>query len=58
VNADKKNYACLFLGTGSTSAINRFANKMHRLFPEKNTVLTSLMEHHSNDLPHRFFFKK
>jgi len=49
---DENNYTAIFSGAGSTAAINKFACKMagHSF---NSPVLISLMEHHSNDLPHR-----
>ena len=46
-------YSIAFKGSGATAPLNRLANGIHKLQPDKNTVLISLMEHHSNDLPHR-----
>ncbi len=53
VNADESDYACVFIGSGATAGINRLARLFKSLQPERDTVLVSLMEHHSNDLPHR-----
>lgn len=53
VNADPEEYTCIFMGSGSTAAINRVARSLSAARPEKPGVLISLMEHHSNDLPHR-----
>ena len=53
VGADPKHYACAFVGSGSTAGFNRLARALARLRPERDTVLVSGMEHHSNDLPHR-----
>ncbi len=53
VGADPKNYACAFAGSGSTAGFNRIARALAGLRPERDTVLVSGMEHHSNDLPHR-----
>lgn len=49
-------YLCIFVGSGSTAAINMFA----RLFSvnQNGTVVVSEMEHHSNDLPHRLHSQK
>ncbi|WP_048505287.1 aminotransferase class V-fold PLP-dependent enzyme [Chryseobacterium angstadtii] len=46
-------YSVLFLGNGVTSPLNRLAQGLSALRPDKDTVLISSMEHHSNDLPHR-----
>lgn len=51
VGADSRRDVCIF-GKNTTEAINKLA----RRFPftrERDTVLVSLMEHHSNDLPWR-----
>lgn len=46
-------YMILFLGSGSTAPLNYFSRIMAANFPNEKNVLVSLMEHHSNDLPHR-----
>jgi cysteine desulfurase/selenocysteine lyase len=51
VNADPAAHTCIF-GKNTTEAINKLAHR----FPftdERDVVLTSGMEHHSNDLPWR-----
>jgi selenocysteine lyase/cysteine desulfurase len=51
LGADPETHTCIF-GKNTTEAINKVA----RRFPftaERNIVLTSAMEHHSNDLPWR-----
>lgn len=51
LNADPQEYVCIF-GKNTTEAINKLANR----FPfngERDIVITSGMEHHSNDLPWR-----
>ncbi|HKJ27908.1 MAG TPA: aminotransferase class V-fold PLP-dependent enzyme, partial [Anaerolineales bacterium] len=51
MGADPADHVCVF-GKNTTEAINKLANR----FPfttERNVVLTSAMEHHSNDLPWR-----
>ena len=51
VGADPQTHTCIF-GKNTTEAINKIA----RRFPytqQRNVVLTSAMEHHSNDLPWR-----
>lgn len=53
LNADRSEYVCIFIGAGATAALNRIAHMRARAFPDRNIVLASLMEHHSNDLPHR-----
>jgi len=53
VNADKETYTCFFTGSGTTAGMNRIARIFSHLQPEKDIVLISIMEHHSNDLPHR-----
>ena len=51
--ADQDRYTCVFTGTGSTAGLNRIARVFRQLRNDRETVLVSLMEHHSNDLPHR-----
>ncbi len=51
--ADPRRYACFFRGSGSTEGFNRVARALAALRPERDVVLVSEMEHHSNDLPHR-----
>ncbi len=51
MNADSSEHTCIF-GKNTTEAINKLAHR----FPftdERDVVLTSGMEHHSNDLPWR-----
>jgi selenocysteine lyase/cysteine desulfurase len=51
LGADPSEHTCIF-GKNTTEAINKLA----RRFPfthERNIILTSTMEHHSNDLPWR-----
>ena len=49
----EQDYGVVFQGSGATSPLNRLAKGLSILQPHKKTVLVSLMEHHSNDLPHR-----
>ncbi|WP_440055356.1 aminotransferase class V-fold PLP-dependent enzyme [Pseudoalteromonas sp. T1lg65] len=51
-------YSAVFQGNGATSPLNRLARGLSELRADKSTVLVSLMEHHSNDLPHRAHAKK
>ena len=53
VHADSNEYTCFFMGSGVTAGMNRIAKTFKRLRPERDIVLVSIMEHHSNDLPHR-----
>ncbi|MET1256288.1 aminotransferase class V-fold PLP-dependent enzyme [Aliikangiella maris] len=46
-------YDVVFQGSGATSPLNRLAKGMRTLQKDKKIVMVSLMEHHSNDLPHR-----
>ena len=55
VGADENDYASIFIGAGTTAAINRIARGLHAARPERKIVLVSSMEHHANDLPHRQF---
>ncbi|MEE2765732.1 MAG: aminotransferase class V-fold PLP-dependent enzyme [Candidatus Neomarinimicrobiota bacterium] len=53
LGADPKLYTCFFTGSGTTAGINRLARVFRDYRKEKDIVLVSIMEHHSNDLPHR-----
>ncbi|NOZ73807.1 MAG: aminotransferase class V-fold PLP-dependent enzyme [FCB group bacterium] len=53
LHADPQDYACFFTGSGATAGMNRMARVFRDFRPDRDTVLVSLMEHHSNDLPHR-----
>ena len=53
VKADPDEYTCFFTGSGTTSGMNRIARTFKQYRPEKDMVFVSIMEHHSNDLPHR-----
>ena len=53
VGADPEEYTCFFTGSGTTSGMNRIARAFKHYRPEREVVLVSIMEHHSNDLPHR-----
>lgn len=58
VNADPSEYGCFFVGSGATGGLNRIARTLSKKRPERDLVITSIMEHHSNDLPHRKNFKE
>jgi cysteine desulfurase/selenocysteine lyase len=51
VGADPTDCTCIF-GKNTTEAINKLARRLP-LQTERNIVLTTAMEHHSNDLPWR-----
>ena len=53
VKADPKEFTCFFTGSGVTAGMNRMARVFSQVRPDRNIVLVSIMEHHSNDLPHR-----
>jgi len=53
LGADPDKYTCFFTGSGTTSGINRLARVLRDYRKERDVVLISIMEHHSNDLPHR-----
>ena len=53
VHANPEEYTCFFMGSGVTAGMNRIAKTFNKLRPDKDMVLVSIMEHHSNDLPHR-----
>jgi selenocysteine lyase/cysteine desulfurase len=46
-------YTAIFCGHGVTGALNRMARVLAEGRPERDTVITTIMEHHANDLPHR-----
>jgi len=56
LEADPNEYTCLFVGNGTTAAINKVARILRIGRPSHDIVLVSSMEHHSNDLPHRLAF--
>jgi selenocysteine lyase/cysteine desulfurase len=56
VHADPELYTAIFVGSGTTGGMNRVARTLRQKWPEKDVVITSIMEHHSNDLPHRKHF--
>jgi len=53
VGADSTIYSSYFAGSGATAGFNRIASELAALRPERDLVILSEMEHHSNDLPHR-----
>ena len=53
VGASPENYCAFFAGSGATAGFNRMAASLAAARPERDVVLVSEMEHHSNDLPHR-----
>lgn len=53
LHADRDEYACFFTGSGTTAGINRMARVFRDYRPDRKTTMVSIMEHHSNDLPHR-----
>ncbi|SVD66916.1 uncharacterized protein METZ01_LOCUS419770, partial [marine metagenome] len=53
LGADPEEYTCFFTGSGTTAGINRLARVFRDYRKDKDVVLVSIMEHHSNDLPHR-----
>lgn len=56
VAADPARWMCFFAGSGTTAGMNRVARTLRRARPGRDVVVTSTMEHHSNDLPHRRHF--
>ena len=46
-------YTVVFTGTGVTGGLNRMARVLAERRPERDVVITTMMEHHANDLPHR-----
>lgn len=57
LGADPSIYTCFFTGSGTTGGINRMARVFRDAQPDKDTAIISIMEHHSNDLPHRKHMK-
>ncbi len=53
VGADENQYSSYFAGSGATAGFNRIATEFSAQRPDRDIVLVSEMEHHSNDLPHR-----
>lgn len=53
VGADRDAYACFFTGSGTTAGMNRMARVLRAARTDRDTAVVSVMEHHSNDLPHR-----
>jgi len=58
LGADPENYTCFFTGSGTTAGINRLARIFRDIRPDKQVAAVSIMEHHSNDLPHRKHMKE
>ena len=52
VNAPE-DYTAIFCGTGVTGGLNRVARLLAERRPKRDVVITTIMEHHANDLPHR-----
>lgn len=46
-------YTAVFCGNGVTGCLNRMARVLAGKHPERDVVITTIMEHHANDLPHR-----
>ena len=46
-------YTAIFCGNGVTGCLNRMARVLKAQRPERDVVITTIMEHHANDLPHR-----
>ena len=57
VDANPEVYCAFFAGSGATAGFNRMAASLAETRPEREVVLVSEMEHHSNDLPHRHHFE-
>jgi cysteine desulfurase/selenocysteine lyase len=55
LGATASRHAIIATGTGATLPINRIARGLSALRPERDVVLVSAMEHHANDLPHRYY---
>ncbi len=46
-------YTAVFCGNGVTGGLNRMARVLKEQRPDRDIVITTIMEHHANDLPHR-----
>lgn len=46
-------YTVVFNGSGVTGGLNRMARVLAERRPGRDVVITTMMEHHANDLPHR-----
>jgi selenocysteine lyase/cysteine desulfurase len=46
-------YTVVFNGSGVTGGLNRMARVLAERRPDRDVVITTMMEHHANDLPHR-----
>ena len=58
VHANPATYTAFFVGSGTTGGMNRLAQTLCRRLPGRDVVISSVMEHHSNDLPHRRHFSE
>ena len=58
VDADNETYGSFFVGSGTSGCINRIARALKCKRPSRDVVITTVMEHHSNDLPHRKHFNQ
>lgn len=58
LRADPDIYTAFFVGSGTTGGMNRLAQRLSQQLPDRDMVITSVMEHHSNDLPHRKHFRE
>lgn len=58
VRADPERYTAFFVGSGTTAGISRVARVLKESRPDRDVVVCSMMEHHSNDLPHRKLFRE
>jgi len=58
VRANPEIYTAFFVGSGTTAGMNRVARTLREKRPDRDVVITSIMEHHSNDLPHRKHFRE
>jgi len=56
VGADDATHGVFFVGSGATAGLNRAAATLAQSRPMRDVVVTTVMEHHSNDLPHRKHF--
>lgn len=55
LGTSESQHAVIATGTGATLPVNRVARGLCAMRPERDITLVSAMEHHANDLPHRYY---
>ena len=58
LGASESRHAVIAAGNGATLPINRVARGLCAMRPDRDVTLISAMEHHANDLPHRYYGNK